>query len=122
MPGGNDLLLIDLRDKLVGTSLDPASIFGNPTGTVVQSGGKLTVQIQHTKGALEQIFWGPDKYTRVNMREYQYLAHDIKPTSDQLIWLYIVVFIASMGGWGVCIKFGPDTWHQLRPHWRRFGW
>lgn len=120
MPAGNEALLLDIRYKLPGTPLSPESILGTPTGTVVQDGGNLSIKINHTAGALESLVWGPNQFKRVGMREYQYLAHEIKPTSGQLAILYIIVLFASIAAWVVCIRCGPDTWHRLRPgNWRR---
>jgi hypothetical protein len=116
MPSGNEALVIDLRDGLKGKSLDPQTIFGNPTGDLYRDGGKTKVRINHTHGALEDIIWGTHKFHRIGMHEYQYLKHEIRPTGGQLVWLYVIVLIVSCIGWGVCIAVGPQTYHNLRPH------
>jgi hypothetical protein len=111
MPSGNELLALELRENLAGKSLDPATIFGNPTATI-EAGGKL--KVAHTAGAIESIFWGPGGFKRVSMKEYQYLKHEIKPTPEQMVWLYAIIFILSLIAWAMAAYNGPATFHKWR--------
>jgi hypothetical protein len=119
MPSGNDVMLIDLRQDLVGKPLDPKVIFGEPSGTVYPDGDTLKVKVNHTNGILEQVLWGKNGFHRISMREYQYLKHEIKPTSSQLVWLYLIVAVLSAIAFYVLAALGPQTFHNLRPYYRR---
>lgn len=110
MPQGNEELLIEIRDKLAGTALTPEAVLGPPTGIV--TGG--TVQIVHANGALEKLVWGPHQFKRIRMREYDYLKHEIEPTSSQKFWIYFVTVLFGCIAWGICIKVGPSVGGRFR--------
>jgi hypothetical protein len=114
MPKGNEGLILDVKNQLVGTALTPEAIFGPPMGTVSTAGGKTTVSVRHGAGALDKVFWGDNKFQRIRMREYKYLSSEIEPTSGQK---NLIIFMSVLFGciaWGICIFAGPQTFHQLR--------
>lgn len=117
MPAGNELLTLTLRDRLQGQPLTPSAVFGNPNAEVssdASDADKLSVRVEHTKGVLEQVLFGADGFTRVHMRDYQYLHHEIKPTQEQLRWLYVIIFFTSLLAWGIAAYIGPPTYHKWR--------
>ncbi len=114
MPAGNELLTMTLREALQGQALTPAAVFGSPSATVVGAGKKLTAQVQHTEGVIEKVLFGAEGFTRVQMREYQYLHHEIKPTSEQMRWLYALILSASLLAWGILAYAGPSSFHNWR--------
>jgi hypothetical protein len=114
MPSGNELLTLTLRDALQGLPLTPASIFGSPNASVLKKANKLTAEVHHTEGALEKVLFGPDGFTRVHMADYQYLHHEIKPTSEQIRWLYVTIFFVSILAWGIVAYAGPRSFHNWR--------
>lgn len=111
MPSGNELLVLQMSENLAGKSLEPDIIFGNPTATV-EADGK--VKVAHTAGALESVLWSADGFKRVSMVDYQYLKHEIKPTGEQLVVLYILIFIISLIAWAWAAYAGPTTYHSWR--------
>ncbi len=110
MPQGNEELLIEIRDKLKGTALTPEALLGPPTGTVVDN----TVQIKHVNGSLEKLVWGPHKFQRLQMRDYEYLKHEIEPTGWQKFWIYVVIVIFGCIAWAICIQVGTPALRRLR--------
>lgn len=116
MPKGNEALMIDVRDNLPGTKLTPEAIFGPPTGElyVDPQSQDVKVRLIHSQGALDRIMWGSNKFTRVRMTDYEYLSHEIEPTTGQQV---LIVFMSVLFGciaWGVCIYYGPNTYHRFR--------
>lgn len=113
MPRGNEALLIDIRDKMPGTALDPQSVLGSPRGELVSAGGKTVVRVIHTQGKLEQLIWGPNQFARVEMKDYSYLIHEIEPTTGQKTWIIVFITIFGCVAWGICIAYGPPTYRRL---------
>lgn len=114
MPKGNERLLIDIRDGLPGTKLDPESVLGPPTGELYQDKGKLYVRVNHSQGKLDQIVWGPDKFQRVHMSDYRYLIHEIQPTTGQTVWIFVVITVFGLIAWGICIAYGAPSYRSFR--------
>jgi hypothetical protein len=114
MPEGNELLLVNLRDQLQGKSLDPATIFGHPAATLVSDGEKVQVKVTHSQGALESVLFGSSGFQRVHMADYQHLKHEIQPTDEQKVWLYVSIFLVSLFSFGLTARLGPRTFHRLR--------
>lgn len=114
MPTGNELLVLTLRDQLQGQALTPATIFGSPNAEIIDDAGKLAVHVQHTQGVLEKVLFGAEGFTRVHMRDYQYLHHEIKPTREQLRWLYVIIFVLSLMAWTGAAYSGPFSFQSLR--------
>lgn len=117
MPRGNEGLLIEIRDKLPGTKLDPISVLGLPRGELVNDKGQTKVRVVHaqaTDGALEQVIWGPHTFKRIRMTEYEYLAHEIEPTDGQKGWIYFFILLFGCVAWGICVAVGPQTYHRYR--------
>ncbi len=113
MPRGNERLLIDIRDQLPGTALDPVSVLGTPRGELYNNGGKTFVRVVHSQGKLESIIWGPDKFERVHMKDYSYLIHEIEPTTGQKAWIIFFITLLGCVAWGICIAYGPPTYRRF---------
>ncbi|HEY9784813.1 MAG TPA: hypothetical protein V6D17_05375 [Candidatus Obscuribacterales bacterium] len=114
MPRGNERLLIDIRDQMPGTKLDPEVIFGPPRGELYQDQGKTYVRVVHSSGKLEQIVWGADKFERVRMRDYRYMIHEIEPTAGQKAWIYVAIVFFGCMAWGICIRVGTPYYRGYR--------
>lgn len=110
MPKGNEALLIDIRNKLPGTKLDPESVLGTPKAEL--SG--TSVRVTHGEGALEKVMWGANKFERIHMKDYKYLSHEIEPTSGQKNWMYVCILLFGAIAWGICLYVGPQTFHRIR--------
>ncbi len=116
MPEGNEDLLVDIRNKMKGVSLDVASVLGSPTVNL------STRQWTHTGGALETIIWGEHQYKRVHMGSldgkastgYAYLLREIEPTGWQKFWILFVTGIFGCIGWGICIMHGAPAYRSFR--------
>ncbi len=116
MPRGNEAMLIEIRDQLKGAPYDPRSILGVPHGELTSVNGETKVHIVHgpDQGALESIIFGADKFQRVHMTDYQYLAHEIEPTDGQKGWIYFFIILFGIIAWGICVYVGPQTYHRVR--------
>lgn len=116
MPRGNEAMLIEIRDQLKGAPFDPRSILGVPQGELVNDGGKTKVRIVHgpDQGALESIIFGANKFQRVRMTDYQYLAHEIEPSDGQKGWIYFFIVLFGVIAWGICIKVGTPAMRSRR--------
>lgn len=116
MPRGNEAMLIEIRDALKGAPFDPRSILGVPRGELTNDNGATKVRIVHgpDQGALENVIWGANKFQRVRMTDYQYLAHEIEPSSGQKGWIYFFIILFGVIAWGICVYVGPQTFHRVR--------
>ncbi len=116
MPRGNELMLIEIRDQLKGAPYDPRSILGVPHGELVNEGGQTKVRIVHgpDQGVLESIIFGANKFTRVRMTDYQYLAHEIEPDDGQKRWIYFFIVLFGCVAWGICIAVGTPAMRSRR--------
>ena len=102
MPLGNEQLLTDLRNNLVGTALTPDALIGNPRI-------KGDHKVERGEGALENILWGPHKFDRVCMTckdekgktGFQYLKGQIPLSGGQKWAIGFVTFFISLLIWGV---------------------
>jgi len=117
MPAGNEEMVLDVQNDLKGVALNPESILGSPR---VASPGSS--QIVHSKGALENVFWGQHAFVRVHMDGhgkhgvgYAYLLKELEPTGWQRFWILFVTFLVSAVVWGVCIAHGVPVY---RNRWR----
>lgn len=116
MPMGNEKMLLELHNSLPGTPLDPQSLLGNPTATLVGGGG---VRVNSTQGAIERILWGPNRFERVHMTDkhggvgYEYLLRELEPTTGQQVFILVVVTLLAGIAWGFCIYAGPDVYREI---------
>lgn len=117
MPRGNELLLIEIRDKLKGVALTPEAILGPPRGELIEADGKTIVRVVHSQGKLDQIIWGPNKFERVRMRDYRYLIHEIEPTAGQKAWIYVFITLFGIAAWSICIYTGAPAYRHYRGRW-----
>jgi hypothetical protein len=87
-----------------------------PRGELVADGGKTKVRIVHgaDQGALESIIFGANKFQRVRMTDYQYLAHEIEPSDGQKGWIYFFIVLFGAIAWGICIKVGTPAMRSRR--------
>jgi hypothetical protein len=109
MPAGNEMMILDIQNKLVGVPLDTDSIMGHPTVNLA------THKWSNTSSALEQtVLWGQDAFVRVHMGKltdkgasgYAYLLREIVPTGWQRFWMLFSAFVAGCVTWGICIAHG----------------
>ena len=118
MPRGNEAMLIEIRDQLKGAPYDPRSILGVPRGELTND-GKVRIVHGPDQGALESIIFGANKFKRVRMTDYQYLAHEIEPSDGQKNWIYFFVVLFGLIAWGICIKVGTPAIRSRRDPFKR---
>lgn len=122
MPVGNEAMLLDAQNQLVGAHLDPETIFGHPVASFYKNAeGKTKVKITHSNGALEKVLWGPNKFERVCMGcagdkgvGYNYLKDQIKPTTGQNVLIILCTVFFSLIAWGICIAVGYPATRSIR--------
>lgn len=117
MPLGNEMMLQQMSTDLKGVALEPEAMLGYPAAKVL---GERQVQVNITQSALEKIIWGPNKFQRVRMKDhgpdspgYAYLIKEIRPTTEQLLWIHFFVFLFTAACWTLCAYIGtPGLGHR----------
>ena len=117
MPTGNEQMVLDIQNGLVGAKLTTNAIVGAPT--VNFSTGKWT----YTDGALEKaILQGPHAFTRVHMGAasdkgstgYAYLLREIEPKGWQRWIILVVSTLFGCVAWTICIMHGAPSYRASR--------
>lgn len=86
MPVGNEALLLDIQNNLVGIDFTPDTLIGLP--------------LQKT-GALYKTLYGAHKYSRPHNRDYEYLKSDVTISGWQRFWIVFVCSLLGAGMWGL---------------------
>lgn len=117
MPLGNEHLVVQLVNELKGKNLDPKTLLGYPTASVVSD---RQVQIKPAGSVLEQILMQDEnKFKRVHMNGddgksgFRYLLNEIEPTFWQKVFLLIIMLFLSASAWGLTIRFGHELGQRL---------
>jgi hypothetical protein len=108
MPIGNEEMLLALKNRLKGTTLDPASVVGTVRG---QTNGKAIVG-NHGSGVIETVLWGLNspttKFRRFSMKAqdkddfgpgFLYLQGEIEPTGGQKFTIALITFFVCCLAW-----------------------
>lgn len=123
MPVGNEAMLLDVKNEMVGVALTPDAVFGHPVASFFKNAeGKTKVRITHSNGALETILWGPNKFDRVCMQHcngnsnagYNYLKDEIQPTTGQKALILLCTVFFSLIAWGICVAVGAPATRRVR--------
>lgn len=107
MPLGNEDMIQDLRSKLEGQALDPATLFGSPVASFGEGPDyPRGVKVTHGNGVLEQVLWGPHRFERVCMEcdgedgaGFKYLKEELEPDAGQRRNILIPIILIELLTW-----------------------
>lgn len=94
LPVGNEALLLDIQNNLVGVNFTPSTLIGLP--------------LQKT-GALYSQLWGVHKFNRPHEADYAYLASDTYVNGWNRFWIIFVTTILSAGMWIAFLNIDDRT-------------
>jgi hypothetical protein len=111
MPKGNEAFTVSVREHLVGATLTPQALLGDPRATFANG----EVAVEHTHGALEDVLYDTDTgFVREQMKGFAYLSGEIQPGTGAKIAILTVASIASLFVWGGLLILGEIAHHPLR--------
>lgn len=92
MPTGNETLSVAIRENLDNTPLTPTDLLGQP-------------QNKSIDGALGTLVFasGDQGFTRVEMKDFEYLFAQIQPSGGQKMFMFVVGMLLALGVWALFI-------------------
>ena len=106
MPVGNVDMISDFSKSvsdggLVGANFDAQTLFGSPSATVQWNAAKHKYKAVAIPGdgLVAKTLWGPNKFDRVQMKDFKYLKDEIVPSPSQQKWIIFWCVFVSVIMW-----------------------